>query len=200
MPIDKIQAETGININKLALDAGYDAGAVHRGLELLGIEGYVTCIPFNNDISKRGLKYIPQDDCFKCQMGKCLNYAYFSYKKSVQSYNRIYRMSKADRKACRTCKRLEQCAYVQGESKVNASSFYPAFYRNRQRYKSQTYQEMKLLREIWSEGTFAVLKREHNLSRAKKRGLLRVKGERLLSAVESKTYCEGARRTYHISL
>ena len=42
---------------------------------------------------------------------------------------------------------------------------------------------MKRLRGIWAEGAFAVLKREHNLIKAKKRGLQRVKEECLLSAL-----------------
>ena len=42
---------------------------------------------------------------------------------------------------------------------------------------------MKRLRAIWSEGTFAALKREHNLKRARKRGLNRMSEECLLSAL-----------------
>ena len=42
---------------------------------------------------------------------------------------------------------------------------------------------MKRLRGIWAEGTFAALKREHNLAKAAKRGLQRVKEECLLSAL-----------------
>lgn len=51
--IEKIKNDTGLEINKLALDAGYDVGAVHRGLEILGIEGYVSCINFSYDVLKR---------------------------------------------------------------------------------------------------------------------------------------------------
>jgi len=42
---------------------------------------------------------------------------------------------------------------------------------------------MKRLRGIWSEGTFAALKREYNLNRAKKRGIHRIHEECLLSAL-----------------
>lgn len=42
---------------------------------------------------------------------------------------------------------------------------------------------MKRLRGIWAEGAFSVLKREHNLIKAKKRGLNRVYEECLLSAL-----------------
>lgn len=34
------QEDLSLTINRLALDGGYDVGAVHRGLELLGMNGY----------------------------------------------------------------------------------------------------------------------------------------------------------------
>ena len=181
--IDEIQTKTGININKLALDAGYDVGAVHRGLELLGITGYVSCIDFSYDILKRNVKYMPNDDCFECPAGKRLSFIKLTYKKATQNYYRLYRMSAADRKECLSCECRKQCAFSCSDSRINASSFYPAFYRNRQRYETPAYKAMKRLRSIWAEGAFSVLKREHNLARAKKRGLHRVYEECLLSAL-----------------
>ncbi|MCK9478694.1 MAG: hypothetical protein M0R40_04235 [Firmicutes bacterium] len=62
--VKKIQNETGMNIKRLALDAGYDVGAVHRGLEILGITGYVSCIDFSYDILRRSPKYMPEADYF----------------------------------------------------------------------------------------------------------------------------------------
>jgi hypothetical protein len=38
--LEKQKRFTGLAIQKLGLDAGYDVGAVHRGLEMLGITGY----------------------------------------------------------------------------------------------------------------------------------------------------------------
>ena len=181
--LDKIQTETGVNINRLALDAGYDVGAVHRGLELLGITGYVSCIDFSYDILKRNVEYLPEDDCFECLAGKRLSFIKLTYKKSTQNYYRLYRMSAADRKGCQSCEYRKQCAFSYSDSRINASAFYPAFYRNRKRYEIPIYKSMKRLRSIWAEGAFSVLKREHNLARAKKRGLRRVYEECLLSAL-----------------
>ena len=45
--LEKIKIDTKVNINKIGLDAGYDVGAVHRGLELLEITGFVSCIDFS---------------------------------------------------------------------------------------------------------------------------------------------------------
>jgi transposase len=181
--IEKIQTNTGINIDKLALDAGYDVGAVHRGLELLGITGYVSCIEFSYDILKRDLIYLPEPDRFECKASKHLNFIKLTYKKSTQNYYRLYRMDRGDRNSCPSCKYRSQCAFSYGESRINVSAFYPAFYRNRIRYETPMYKAMKRLRGIWAEGTFAVLKREHNLNRAKMRGCDRMREQCLFSAL-----------------
>lgn len=181
--IEKIEKDTGLKINNLALDAGYDVGAVHRGLELMGVTGYISCIDFSNDVLKRATCYLPKQDCFECAGGKHLKFVKLIYKKTTQNYYRLYRMPKEERKSCQSCPFFEKCTFSHGESRINASSFYPAFYRNRQRYETPAYKSMKRLRGIWAEGAFSVLKREHNLSKAKKRGLQRVSEECLLSAL-----------------
>lgn len=181
--IEKIKDNTGLRINKLALDAGYDVGAVHRGLEILGVEGYVSCINFSYDILKRNVEYLPSSDCFRCPADKCLNFIKLTYKKSTQNYYRLYRMSASDKKECLSCKYRKQCAFSYSDSRINASPFYPSFYRNRKKCETQTYKAMKRLRGIWAEGTFSVLKREHCIKRTTKRGLHKVTEECLLSAL-----------------
>lgn len=181
--IENIKTETGVNINKLVLDAGYDVGAVHRGLELLGVTGYVSCIDFSYDILKREANYLPELDCFECPASKRINFIKLCYKKPTQNYYRLYRMSTADRKKCPSCERFKECSLSYTAARICASAYYPAFYRNRQRYKTTEYKAMKRLRGIWAEGTFAVLKREHNLSRIMKRSLHRATEECLLSAL-----------------
>ena len=39
-------------------DRGYDTGTVHRGLELLGITGYIPAIQFSNSPEKYGFYYL----------------------------------------------------------------------------------------------------------------------------------------------
>ena len=85
------------------------------------------------------------------------------------------------RSKCKGCEYLQYCAMDRG--RINASPFYPAFYANMHRCETMVYKAMKRLRAIWSEGTFAALKREHNLKRARKRGLNRMSEECLLSAL-----------------
>ena len=181
--INKIQAETDVTIDKLGLDAGYDVGAVHRGLELMGIDGYVSPIQFHNEILKRNLVYNPESDCFECPAGKELPFIKLTYKKPTQNYYRTYRMALQDRKTCRNCEHRSQCQFSYGDPRINVSAYYPAFYSNRQRCETTESEFMKRLRGMWAEGVFAALKREHNLSRTKKRGLHRVKEECLLAAL-----------------
>ena len=178
--LKRIKADTGLMIEKLALDAGYDVGAVHRGLEILGITGYVSRREFNSAAMRKGFTYLPENDCFACMKGYHLHFEALAYKKTSQGYYRVYSRL---RSKCKGCEYLSHCAMDRGRIRINASPFYPAFYANMQRYETWAYKAMKRLRTIWSEGTFAVLKREHNLKRARKRGLERVCEEYLLSAL-----------------
>ena len=66
---------------------------------------------------------------------------------------------------------------------VSMYSVYPAFYRGHERIGSDTYWHMMHLRKIWAEGSFSALKREHCLSKIRKRGIPAVTEECLLSAM-----------------
>lgn len=68
------QIQNGIPMQNIALDRGYDTGVVHRGLELLGITGYVPAIQFSNSPEKYGFYYLPQEDTFCCPEGAKLVY------------------------------------------------------------------------------------------------------------------------------
>ena len=67
--------------------------------------------------------------------------------------------------------------------RVLASSCYPAFFREHQRVGTPEYLSIMRLRKIWAEGSFSVLKREHCISRIRKRGILAATEECLLAAM-----------------
>ena len=156
--IERVKTDIGINISNLGLDAGYDVGAVHRGLELLGVTGYVSCIDFSYDILKREAVYLPELDCFVCPAGVCIDFIKLAYKKSTQNYYRLYRMSTSDRKNCHSCERLSKCSLSYASARICASAYYPAFYRNRCRYESPEFKVMKRLCSIWAEGGLLSIK------------------------------------------
>lgn len=61
-------------MQNIALDRGYDTGAIHRGLELLGIAGYIPAIRFSNSPDQYGFRYLPEEDAFLCPKDETLIY------------------------------------------------------------------------------------------------------------------------------
>lgn len=80
---ERQQNQLGLSMEKVALDRGYDTGAIQRGLELLGIIGYIPAIRFPNDPSKYGFSYDPKQDTFICTMGQRLAYHRLNGNKST---------------------------------------------------------------------------------------------------------------------
>ena len=175
------QINLGIPMSRLALDRGYETGAVHRGLELLGINGYIPAIQFSNPPEKYGFSYNPQLDAFICPKGVPLTYHRLNCSKSTGKYLRCYQV---EGDVCMHCPKRPSCFDKAGiRRRVLASSCYPAFFRGHQRVGTPEYLAMMRLRKIWAEGSFSVLKREHCISRIRKRGILAATEECLLAAM-----------------
>ena len=175
------QINLGIPMSRLALDRGYETGAVHRGLELLGITGYIPAIQFSNPPEKYGFSYDPQLDAFICPEGVPLTYHRLNCSKSTGKYLRCYQVG-GD--VCMHCPKRPGCFDKAGiRRRVLASSCYPAFFRGHQRVGTPEYLAMMRLRKIWAEGSFSVLKREHCIARIRKRGILAATEECLLAAM-----------------
>lgn len=175
------QKRSNIPIKRVALDKGYDIGAVHRGLELLGIEGYVASVDFNNTADKKGMVYDSSRDCFICPQNKALPYHHLICQKSTGKYLRCYQ---ADIEECDKCPVRKTClGKLVRRRRVIASGFYPSFYRGRERYKDPASRLLMKLRGIWAEGNFAMMKREHKLDKIRKHGLNQAKEECLLSSI-----------------
>ena len=128
---------------------------------------------------KKGFQYDQDKDSFICEKGEELSFKKLVFKKSSQNNYRLYVRS---RKECSGCPRIGISEIDQGSIRISASGNYPAFHRNKKKYQTPEYYSAMRLRKIWSEGTFSVLKREHNLKRIHKRGIHRATEECLLSA------------------
>ena len=179
--LEKQKCTYELNMESLALDRGYDTGAVHRGLELLGIQGYIAAINFPNSAQKYGFTYEAITDTFICPMGQPLVFSRLNCNKSTGKYLRCYQ---AQGKICTNCPRRPECFDSTGtRRRILASSCYPAFYSGHQRVGTPEYLHMMRKRKIWAEGSFSVMKREHNLSRIRKRGISSASEECLMSAL-----------------
>lgn len=150
------QIQNGAPMQSIALDRGYDTGAVHRGLELLGITGYIPVIQFCNSPEKYGFYYLPQEDAFCCLEGARLVYKRLNSNQTTGKYLRCYQIQDD---TCKYCKRNSMC-FKQTDiwRRILESSCYPAFYRGHERIGSDTGWHMMRLRKIWVEGSFSALK------------------------------------------
>ncbi|WP_378958377.1 transposase [Mediterraneibacter gnavus] len=100
----------------------------------------------------------------------------------MKSQRRTITVYSRSKKQCKNCPYFSACATDQGTVRINASPYYPSFYRNGKQVGNSDYLRIMRLRKIWAEGTFAVLKREHKLNKIQKRGLQKAIEECLLSA------------------
>lgn len=165
------QIKLGVPINRLALYREYKAGAVHRGLELFDITGYIPAIQFSN----------PQQDAFVCPEGTLLTYHRLNRNNSTGKYLRCYQVNGV---ICTHCAKRTGCFDKVGIwLRILASSCYPAFYRRHQRVGSPEFLYMMWLRKIRAEGGFSVLKREHGIAKIRKMGILAAAEECLLAAM-----------------
>ena len=64
---------------EMGLDGGYDIGAVHRGLELLGVQGYTAIREYQNNAMKKGFFYEEETDRFVCRQGEYLAFQKLIY-------------------------------------------------------------------------------------------------------------------------
>ena len=175
------QIKLGVPMRNIALDRGYETGAVHRGLELLGITGYIPAIQFSNPPEKYGFAYDLERDTFICPKGVPLTYHRLNCNKSTGKYLRCYQ---TEGNTCVHCPNRPTCFDKSGiRRRILASSCYPAFYRGHQRVETPEFYSMMRLRKIWAEGSFSVLKREHCISKIRKRGISAAAEECLLAVM-----------------
>ena len=113
--------------------------------------------------------------------GGGLTYHRLNCNQSTGKYLRCYQI---EDDACKHCVKRPSCFDKAGiRRRVLASSCYPAFYRGHQRVGTPEFLSMMRLRKIWAEGSFSVLKREHCISKIRKRGILAATEECLLAAM-----------------
>lgn len=172
--------DIGVGYRRIALDKGYDTGAVHRGLEILGITGYIPRIDFPNSPDKYGFIYAPEKDWFICPEREALHFHRLNCNKSTGKYLGCYQIRDD---ACLSCSRRETCFDKTGQRRILANSCYPAFFRSYERVGTNEYLSMMRKRRIWSEGNFAVLRREHLLSKMRNWGISNALEGCLLSAL-----------------
>lgn len=173
-----------IPIQAAAADSAYDFPLAHRVLEEHGIDFYVrpqavydrTQVEFKRD----AFRYDQEKDRYICPNGKTLR-----AKRLYRSDSGLFWEYWAEREDCRACPLREKCLSAndrQGARKLSDSYFKPSVQRHLSRRKEPDYKQALKQRQIWCEGTFAIQKRCHNLTRVLRRGLEAAEDHCLLSA------------------
>ena len=173
-----------IPIQAAAADSAYDFPLAHRVLDEHGIDFYVrpqavydrTQVEFKRD----AFRYDQEKDLYICPNGKTLR-----AKRLYRSDSGLFWEYWAEREDCRACPLREKCLSAndrQGARKLSDSYFKPSVQRHLSRWKEPDYKQALKQRQIWCEGTFAIQKRCHNLTRVLRRGLEAAEDHCLLSA------------------
>jgi hypothetical protein len=175
-----IKSKLGLPIQAIGADKGYDYSEVHQGLEQEEVKGYIapTELSEAGAIIETDFIYDKETDTFTCPGGKLLHWSHIRLKET-----QIGKIYAAKTKDCRDCSRRANCfSPKQKCRKLLITLFHESSRRNRNRVTTEDYVRIQRLRRIWCEGTFGILKTQHNMAMTYKRGLVNIQEQCLLSA------------------
>lgn len=173
-----------IPLRAAAADSAYDFPLAHRVLEEMGIDFFVHPQAVHDrtqvELKRDSFSYDETQDIYLCPNGKTLR-----PKGLYRSGSGLFWEYWADRQDCSGCPLRGQCLREndkRGARKLLDSYFKPSVRRDLSRRGTAEYWEALKKRQIWCEGTFAIQKRCHNLTRVLRRGLEAAEDHCLLSS------------------
>lgn len=169
-------------IKEVGADRGYDYPEVHYGLSQLGITGYIPSAdkPSCSTVMKvQEFQYDREADVYRCPAGNILKYTHIR-----SARNRVHKVYAARAKDCGRCPRRQECFGRTARNRIISRPLYQDLVeQNIKRAGTKEYTRVQKLRRTWCEGTFGLMKREHNLGKTYKRGRENVLEHCLLSAL-----------------
>lgn len=182
--LERVKAQKnrlGLPIKAIGADKGYDFSEVHYGLEREQVNGYVTPKELSEAeaIIEADFMYDKETDTFTCLGGKLLHWTHVER----QAGAKVVKIYAAKTKDCKICPNRTSCFSLKKPyRKLKVGLFHQYNKRNRERASTADYYRIQRLRRIWCEGTFGVLKMQHNMATTYKRGLVNIQEQCLLSA------------------
>lgn len=171
-------------IQAATADAAYDFPLAHQVLSEENISFDVRLKTLVDqtavELKRDAFTYDQERDVFYCPGGKELRVN--TLRRSASGLHWVYL---ADKRDCCVCPLREKClseCRKGAARKLERSYFEPAVRRNLSRQEAPGYLDALRLRQIWCEGTFAIQKWSHNLTRVLRRGLEAAEDHCLLSA------------------
>ena len=171
-----------VPIQTATADAAYDFPLAHRVLWDLGIAFFVSPRSrhsvLQTQMQRDDFTYDEEHDIYICPSGNPLLLAHLQ--RSTGGLSLLYRPDKRD---CLLCPLGKNCMTDRGRVRTISHSYFRSIVeRNFSKQSTPAYAEALRKRQIWCEGTFAVQKRGHNLTRILRRGLEAAEDHCLLSA------------------
>jgi transposase len=176
-----LKSKLGLPIQAIGADKGYDYSEVHHGLEQEEVQGYIAPADLSEAevIIETDFIYDKETDTFTCPGGKVLHWSHIERLNEAH----IVKIYAAKTKDCKVCPQRAYCFSLKNPyRKLRVALFHESSRRNRERATAPEYFRVQRLRRIWCEGTFGVLKTQHNMATTYKRGIVNVQEQCLLSA------------------
>ena len=180
--LDYIGETIGLKIQAACADSGYDTNLINQQLSERNIDFYTPKRTEQKrgttEFQRKDFQYDEKDDRFICPGGKAL--PLHRLNRTMNTVTKEYRCPKTE---CKDCPFRNRCIGEKGSDKrIQVNIFEDVVKKNHEKDGTETHAKVLLLRQIWSEGSFAAQKARHNLKFLYRRGLEAAEQQCLLSS------------------
>ena len=180
--LDYIGETIGLKIQAACADSGYDTNLINQQLSERNIDFYTPKRTEQKrgttEFQRKDFQYDEKDDRFICPGRKTL--PLHRLNRTINTVTKEYRCPKAE---CKDCPFRSRCIGEKGSDKrIQVNIFEDIVKKNHEKDGTETHAKVLLLRQIWSEGSFAAQKARHNLKFLYRRGLEAAEQQCLLSS------------------
>jgi len=180
--IDYIEKNLGLKIQEACADSGYDTNLINQQLSERDIDFYTPERAEQKrgttEFQRKDFQYDEGKDAFICPGKKEL--PLHRLNRTTNTVTKEYRCPKT---VCKDCPFHSRCIGEKGTDKrIQVNIFEEVVKKNHEKDGSERHTKVLLLRQIWSEGSFAAQKARHNLKFLYRRGLEAAEQQCLLSS------------------
>lgn len=180
--LDYIGETIGLKIQAACADSGYGTNLINQQLSERNIDFYTPKRTEQKrgttEFQRKDFQYDEKDDRFICPGGKAL--PLHRLNRTMNTVTKEYRCPKTE---CKDCPFRNRCIGEKGSDKrIQVNIFEDVVKKNHEKDGTETHAKVLLLRQIWSEGSFAAQKARHNLKFLYRRGLEAAEQQCLLSS------------------
>lgn len=158
--LDYIGETIGLKIQAACADSGYDTNLINQQLPERNIDFYTPKRTEQKrgttEFQRKDFQYDERDDRFICPGGKAL--PLHRLNRTMNTVTKEYRCPKTE---CKDCPFRNRCIGEKGSDKrIQVNIFEDVVKKNHEKDGTETHAKVLLLRQIWSEGSFAAQKQD----------------------------------------